>query len=164
MDSRGNPTIEVDVKLNDGSLGRAAVPSGASTGKYEAFELRDKDYNFYNGLSVLNAIENVNTEIFNTFCGRNPFQQRDIDNDLIELDSSKNKERLGANAMLGFSMAVARSAASSMNLPLWKYIGGIRANTLPIPMMNIINGGAHANNGLDFQAVSYTHLTLPTKA
>ena len=151
LDSRGNPTIEVDVKLNDGSLGRAAVPSGASTGKYEAFELRDKDYNFYNGLSVLNAIENVNIEIFNTFCGRDPFQQRDIDNDLIELDNSKNKERLGANAMLGFSMAVARSAAASMNLPLWKYIGGIRANTLPIPMMNIINGGAHANNGLDFQ-------------
>ena len=151
LDSRGNPTIEVDVKLNDGSLGRAAVPSGASTGKYEAFELRDKDYNFYNGLSVLNAIENVNIEIFNTFCGRNPFQQRDIDNDLIELDNSKNKERLGANAMLGFSMAVARSAAASMNLPLWKYIGGMRANTLPIPMMNIINGGAHANNSLDFQ-------------
>ena len=151
LDSRGNPTIEVDVKLNDGSLGRAAVPSGASTGNYEAFELRDKDYNFYNGLSVLNAIENVNIEIFNTFCGRNPFQQRDIDNDLIELDNSKNKERLGANAMLGFSMAVARAAAASMNLPLWKYIGGIRANTLPIPMMNIINGGAHANNGLDFQ-------------
>ena len=151
LDSRGNPTIEVDVKLNDGSLGRAAVPSGASTGNYEAFELRDKDYNFYNGLSVLNAIENVNIEIFNTFCGRNPFHQRDIDNDLIELDNSKNKERLGANAILGFSMAVARSAAASMNLPLWKYIGGIRANTLPIPMMNIINGGAHANNGLDFQ-------------
>ena len=151
LDSRGNPTLEVDVKLSDGSLGRAAVPSGASTGEYEAYELRDDNSKFFNGMSVLKAIENVNVEIFNTFCGRNPFQQRNIDRDLIELDGTANKNKLGANAILGFSMAVARAAANSLNLPLWKYIGGMRAYTLPVPMMNIINGGAHANNGLDFQ-------------
>jgi enolase len=151
LDSRGNPTLEVDVKLSDGSLGRAAVPSGASTGEYEAYELRDDNSKFFNGMSVLKAIENVNVEIFNTFSGRNPFQQRNIDRDLIELDGTANKNKLGANAILGFSMAVARAAANSLNLPLWKYIGGMRACTLPVPMMNIINGGAHANNGLDFQ-------------
>ena len=151
LDSRGNPTLEVDVTLSDGSIGRAAVPSGASTGKYEAFELRDGDKRNYNGLSVQNAVNNINVEICNTFSGRNPFNQKNIDNDLIELDNSNNKSRLGANAILGFSMAVARSASASLDLPLWKYIGGMRANTLPVPMMNIINGGAHANNGLDFQ-------------
>ncbi len=151
LDSRGNPTLEVDVKLSDGSIGRAAVPSGASTGKYEAYELRDQQNNFYNGNSVKKAVENVNVEIFNTFSGRNPLEQKIIDYDLIELDNTKNKSRLGANAMLGFSMAVARAAANFKDLPLWQYIGGIRANTLPVPMMNIINGGAHANNGLDFQ-------------
>ena len=151
LDSRGNPTLEVDVKLSAGSLGSAAVPSGASTGEYEAYELRDDNSNFFNGMSVLKAIENVNVEIFNTFSGRNPFQQRNIDRDLIELDGTANKNKLGANAILGFSMAVARAAANSLNLPLWKYIGGMRAYTLPVPMMNIINGGAHANNGLDFQ-------------
>ena len=151
LDSRGNPTLEVDVKLSDGSLGRAAVPSGASTGEYEAYELRDDNSKFFNGMSVLKAIENVNVEIFNTFSGRNPFQQKNIDRDLIELDGTANKNKLGANAILGFSMAVARAAANSLNLPLWKYIGGMRAYTLPVPMMNIINGGAHANNGLDFQ-------------
>ena len=151
LDSRGNPTLEVDVTLSDGKIGRAAVPSGASKGKYEAFELRDGDFNVFNGLSVQNAVDNINVEILNTFSGRNPFDQKNIDNDLIELDNTSNKSRLGANAMLGFSMAVARSASASLNLPLWKYIGGMRANTLPIPMINIINGGAHANNGLDFQ-------------
>ena len=151
LDSRGNPTLEVDVTLSDGSMGRAAVPSGASTGEYEAFELRDGDNKIYNGLSVHNAVYNINEEICNTFSGRNPFDQKNIDNDLIELDNTNNKSRLGANAMLGFSMAVARSASASINVPLWKYIGGMRANILPIPMMNIINGGAHANNGLDFQ-------------
>ena len=151
LDSRGNPTLEVDVTLSDGSIGRAAVPSGASTGEYEAFELRDRDKRNYNGLSVQNAVNNINVEICNTFSGRNPFNQKNIDNDLIELDNSNNKSRLGANAILGFSMAVARSASASLDLPLWKYIGGMRANTLPVPMMNIINGGAHANNGLDFQ-------------
>ena len=151
LDSRGNPTLEVDVKLSDGSLGRAAVPSGASTGKYEAFELRDKKSDVYNGYGVSKAVENVNVEIFNTFSGRNPLEQKNIDYDLIELDSTKNKSRLGANAILGFSMAVARASANSRGLSLWQYIGGIRANTLPVTMMNIINGGAHANNGLDFQ-------------
>ena len=151
LDSRGNPTLEVDVRLSDGSVGRAAVPSGASTGKYEAYELRDKKSNLYNGYGVSKAVENVNVEIFNTFSGRNPLEQKSIDYDLIELDNTKNKSRLGANAMLGFSMAVARASANFRGLPLWHYIGGIRANTLPVPMMNIINGGAHANNGLDFQ-------------
>ena len=151
LDSRGNPTLEVDVKLSDGSVGRAAVPSGASTGKYEAYELRDKKSHLYNGYGVSKAVENVNVEIFNTFSGRNPLEQKNIDYDLIELDNTKNKSRLGANAMLGFSMAVARASANFKGLPLWHYIGGIRANTLPVPMMNIINGGAHANNGLDFQ-------------
>ena len=151
LDSRGNPTLEVDVKLSDGSVGRAAVPSGASTGKYEAYELRDKKNHLYNGYGVSKAVENVNVEIFNTFSGRNPLEQKSIDYDLIELDNTKNKSRLGANAMLGFSTAVARASANFKGLPLWHYIGGIRANTLPVPMMNIINGGAHANNGLDFQ-------------
>jgi len=151
LDSRGNPTLEVDVRLSDGSVGRAAVPSGASTGKYEAYELRDKKSNLYKGYGVSKAVENVNVEIFNAFSGRNPLEQKSIDYDLIELDNTKNKSRLGANAMLGFSMAVARASASFKGLPLWNYIGGIRANTLPVPMMNIINGGAHANNGLDFQ-------------
>ena len=151
LDSRGNPTIEVDVFLSDGSMGRAAVPSGASTGKYEAVELRDKNKAIYNGMGVKQAIKNVNTEIFDILSGRDPFDQKNIDSDMIELDGTDNKSRLGANAILGVSMAVARSAACSLQLPLWKYIGGIRANTLPLPMMNIINGGAHANNGLDFQ-------------
>ena len=151
IDSRGNPTVEVDVCLSDGSLGRASVPSGASTGKYEAFELRDNDKSIYNGKGINKALENINIEIFNTLSGRNPFDQKGIDNDLIELDGTDNKSRLGANAILGVSLAVARSAAISLNLPLWKYLGGIRANILPVPMMNIINGGAHANNDLDFQ-------------
>ena len=151
LDSRGNPTIEVDVKLSDGCIGRAAVPSGASTGKFEAYELRDNIKKFYNGYSVNKAIENVNVEIFNTFSGRNPLEQKSIDNDLIELDNTENKSRLGANAMLGFSMAVARAAANYKKIPLWQYIGGMRASTIPVPMMNIINGGVHANNGLDFQ-------------
>ena len=151
IDSRGNPTVEVDVCLSDGSLGRASVPSGASTGKYEAFELRDNDKSIYNGKGITKALENINIEIFNTLSGRNPFDQKGIDNDLIELDGTDNKSRLGANAILGVSLAVARSAAVSLNLPLWKYLGGIRANILPVPMMNIINGGAHANNDLDFQ-------------
>jgi enolase len=151
LDSRGNPTVEVDVLLSDGVIGRAAVPSGASTGEYEAYELRDGNNSLYRGLSVLNAISNVNIDISNTFSGRNPFEQNKIDQDLIELDGTNNKNKLGANAMLGFSMAVAKSAALSLNVPLYQYLGGIRSNTLPVPMMNIINGGAHANNGLDFQ-------------
>jgi len=151
IDSRGNPTLEVDVSLSDGAIGRAAVPSGASTGEYEAYELRDKNLTLYNGLSVYDAVSNVNIDISNTFCGRSPFEQNKIDSDLIELDGTNNKSTLGANAMLGFSMAVARAAASSLKIPLYQYLGGLRSNTLPVPMMNIINGGAHANNGLDFQ-------------
>ena len=162
LDSRGNPTIEVDVFLSDGSMGRAAVPSGASTGKYEAVELRDKDKAIYNGMGVKQAIKNVNTEIFDILSGRDPFDQKNIDSDMIELDGTDNKSRLGANAILGVSMAVARSAACSLQLPLWKYIGGIRANTLPLPMMNIINGGAHANNGLDFQECMIMPIGFPT--
>ena len=151
IDSRGNPTLEVDVSLSDGTIGRAAVPSGASTGEYEAYELRDGNTSFYRGLSVLDAVSNVNIDISNTFSGRNPFEQNKIDQDLIDLDGTNNKNKLGANAMLGFSMAVARSASLSLKIPLYQYLGGIRSNTLPVPMMNIINGGAHANNGLDFQ-------------
>ena len=151
IDSRGNPTLEVDVSLSDGTIGRAAVPSGASTGEYEAYELRDKNLTLYNGLSVYDAVSNVNIDISNTFCGRSPFEQNKIDSDLIELDGTNNKSTLGANAMLGFSMAVARAAASSLKIPLYQYLGGLRSNILPVPMMNIINGGAHANNGLDFQ-------------
>ena len=151
IDSRGNPTLEVDVSLSDGTIGRAAVPSGASTGEYEAYELRDRNLTLYNGLSVYDAVSNVNIDISNTFCGRSPFEQNKIDSDLIELDGTNNKSTLGANAMLGFSMAVARAAASSLKIPLYQYLGGFRSNTLPVPMMNIINGGAHANNGLDFQ-------------
>ena len=151
IDSRGNPTLEVDVSLSDGTIGRAAVPSGASTGEYEAYELRDRNLALYNGLSVYDAVSNVNIDISNTFCGRSPFEQNKIDSDLIELDGTNNKSTLGANAMLGFSMAVARAAASSLKIPLFQYLGGLRSNILPVPMMNIINGGAHANNGLDFQ-------------
>ena len=151
IDSRGNPTLEVDVSLSDGTIGRAAVPSGASTGEYEAYELRDRNLTLYNGLSVYDAVSNVNIDISNTFCGRSPFEQNKIDSDLIELDGTNNKSKLGANAMLGFSMAVARAAASSLKIPLYQYLGGLRSNILPVPMMNIINGGAHANNGLDFQ-------------
>ena len=151
IDSRGNPTLEVDVSLSDGTIGRAAVPSGASTGEYEAYELRDRNLTLYNGLSVYDAVSNVNIDISNTFCGRSPFEQNKIDSDLIELDGTNNKSTLGANAMLGFSMAVARAAASSLKVPLFQYLGGLRSNILPVPMMNIINGGAHANNGLDFQ-------------
>jgi len=151
IDSRGNPTLEVDVSLSDGAIGRAAVPSGASTGEYEAYELRDKNLTLYHGLSVYDAVSNVNIDISNTFCGRSPFEQNKIDSDLIELDGTNNKSTLGANAMLGFSMAVARAAASSLKIPLYQYLGGLRSNILPVPMMNIINGGAHANNGLDFQ-------------
>ena len=151
IDSRGNPTLEVDVSLSDGTIGRAAVPSGASTGEYEAYELRDRNLTLYNGLSVYDAVSNVNIDISNTFCGRSPFEQNKIDTDLIELDGTNNKSKLGANAMLGFSMAVARAAASSLKIPLYQYLGGLRSNILPVPMMNIINGGAHANNGLDFQ-------------
>ncbi len=152
LDSRGNPTVEVDVILSDGSMGRSAVPSGASTGKYEALELRDKSKSF-NGLSVSKALNNIDTEISDILLGRSPFDQSSIDMDLIDLDGTNNKKRLGANAILGVSLAVCSAAAKSMNQPIWQYLGGINVHNLPVPMMNIINGGAHANNNLELQEI-----------
>ncbi len=151
LDSRGNPTVEVDVLLEDGSFGRAAVPSGASTGAYEAVELRDGDKTRYMGKGVLKAVAAVNDEIFETIVGLDAEDQRDIDEVMIELDGSENKERLGANAILGVSLAVAKAAADARGLPLYSYIGGVGAHLLPVPMMNIINGGEHADNPIDFQ-------------
>lgn len=151
LDSRGNPTVEVEVTLESGLSARAAVPSGASTGSREALELRDGDKNRYKGKGVLKAVENVNTEIAEALEGMDALRQVQIDNTLIDLDDTENKSHLGANAMLGASMACARVAAKYLGLPLYKYIGGINAKVLPAPMMNIINGGAHAPNNLDIQ-------------
>ena len=151
LDSRGNPTVEVDVTLEDGSFGRAAVPSGASTGTREAVELRDGDKARYGGKGVLKAVEAVNGEIFDALSGFDAEDQIHIDEAMIELDGTANKERLGANAILGVSMAVAKAAADASGLPLYRYIGGTQARVLPTPMMNIINGGAHADNPIDFQ-------------
>ncbi|MBW8446144.1 MAG: phosphopyruvate hydratase [Arenimonas sp.] len=150
LDSRGNPTIEVDVYLEDGSMGRAAVPSGASTGAHEAVELRDGGSR-YLGKGVEKAVEAVNTEIFDAIGGLEAENQIQIDNLMIELDGTANKSRLGANAILGVSLAVAKAAAEATGLPLYRYIGGPNAHVLPVPMMNIINGGAHADNPIDFQ-------------
>jgi enolase len=150
LDSRGNPTVEVDVFLEDGSFGRAAVPSGASTGAHEAVELRDGG-DRYLGKGVLNAVDNVNGEIFETIGGLDAEDQLKIDQAMIDLDGTPNKARLGANAILGVSLAVARAAAQASGLPLYRYVGGTSARTLPVPMMNIINGGAHADNPIDFQ-------------
>ncbi|MDH6268822.1 enolase [Rhizobium sp. SG_E_25_P2] len=150
LDSRGNPTVEVDVLLEDGSLGRAAVPSGASTGAHEAVELRDGGKR-YLGKGVEKAVEAVNTEIFDAISGMDAEDQVDIDMAMIELDGTPNKARLGANAILGVSLAVAKAAALASGLPLYRYVGGVNARTLPVPMMNIINGGAHADNPIDFQ-------------
>jgi len=150
LDSRGNPTVEVDVFLEDGSFGRAAVPSGASTGAHEAVELRDGG-DRYLGKGVLNAVDNVNGEIFETIGGLDAEDQLQIDSAMIDLDGTPNKARLGANAILGVSLAVARAAAQASGLPLYRYVGGTSARTLPVPMMNIINGGAHADNPIDFQ-------------
>lgn len=151
LDSRGNPTVRASVVLEDGSIGTASVPSGASTGEYEATELRDGDPSRYNGKGVLRAVRNVNTVISPAIAGRSAFNQREIDRKMIEIDNSENKSRLGANAMLAVSLAVARAAAVSSGEELFRYLGGIAANRLPVPMMNILNGGAHSNNGLDFQ-------------
>ena len=151
LDLRGNPTIEVDVTLEDGSFGRAAVPSGASTGTREAVEKRDGDPERYQGKGVLGAVENVNGEISGTLLGFEAEEQVAIDEALIELDGTLNKSRLGANAILGVSLAVAKAAADAAALPLYRYIGGTQARILPTPMMNIINGGAHADNPIDFQ-------------
>ena len=151
LDSRGNPTVEVDVTLEDGSFGRAAVPSGASTGEHEAIELRDGDKKRYGGKGVLKAVESVNGEIFDAISGFDAEDQVHVDEALIELDGTHNKARLGANAILGVSLAVAKAAADASGLPLYRYVGGTQARVLPTPMMNIINGGAHADNPIDFQ-------------
>ena len=151
LDSRGNPTIEVEVLTDAGEYGKACVPSGASTGKREALELRDGEKKYYLGKSVLKAVNNVNTEIASAIKGMDVSEQRLIDKTLIELDGTSNKSRLGANAILGASMACAVAGSQSTNQTLFRYIGGVNAHTLPIPMMNTINGGAHADNNLDFQ-------------
>ena len=151
LDSRGNPTVEVDVLLEDGSLGRAAVPSGASTGEHEAVELRDGDKNRYKGKGVLTAVDNVNSSISPELEGMDALDQVGIDRMMIDLDGTENKSKLGANAILGVSMAVARAAAIYQDMPLFRYLGSFHASTLPVPMANIINGGSHADNSVDFQ-------------
>jgi enolase len=160
LDSRGNPTVEVDVTLEDGSFGRAAVPSGASTGAHEAVEKRDGDAARFGGKGVLKAVEAVNGEIFDALSGVDAEDQRRVDRLLIELDGTENKGRLGANAILGVSLATAKAAAESAALPLYKYIGGVNARILPVPMMNIINGGVHADNPIDIQEF----MIMPTGA
>ena len=151
IDSRGNPTIEVEVKLCGGAVGRASVPSGASTGAFEAIELRDTDIARYHGLGVKKAVENVNDTLNYLLEGRNALNQAELDNIMIREDGTKNKAKLGANAILGTSLAITRAAAQQMELPLYRYLGGVGARTLPVPMMNIINGGAHSKNSIDFQ-------------
>lgn len=160
IDSRGNPTVEVDVVLDNGILGRAAVPSGASTGEHEAVELRDGDSSAFMGKGVKKAVENVNSTIADQLLGHNVFNQIDIDQLLLELDGTENKSKLGANAMLGVSMAVADAAANALNIPLWRYLGGVNSKVLPVPMMNIINGGSHADNNVDLQEF----MIMPTGA
>jgi enolase len=160
LDSRGNPTVEVDVTLEDGAFGRAAVPSGASTGAHEAVEKRDGDKARYGGKGVLKAVDAVNGEIFDALSGLDAEDQRRLDTLMIELDGTANKSRLGANAILGVSLAAAKAAAISADLPLYKYVGGVSARRLPTPMMNIINGGAHADNPIDIQEF----MILPTGA
>ena len=151
LDSRGNPTVEVDVTLSCGVVGRAAVPSGASTGIFEALEMRDGDKSIYCGKSVLKAVENVNTIIAPELIGENAADQQAIDKLMLELDGTENKSKLGANAILGVSLACAKASAMAFEMPLYRYLGGINATTLPVPMMNVLNGGAHADNNVDFQ-------------
>ena len=164
LDSRGNPTVEVEVILEGGSIGRAAVPSGASTGAHEAVELRDGDPARYLGKGVLRAVDGINGEIFNALRDHDAVDQRSIDRTLIELDGTPNKSRLGANAILGVSLAVAKAAADACSLPLFRYLGGAGAYLLPVPMMNIINGGAHADNPIDFQEFMIMPVSAPTCA
>jgi enolase len=164
LDSRGNPTVEVDVLLDDGSFGRAAVPSGASTGAHEAVELRDGDKTRYLGKGVLGAVKAVNGEISDCLLGRDAEDQRDVDLAMIALDGTDNKARLGANAILGTSLAVAKAAANARGLPLYAYVGGVSAHVLPVPMMNIINGGEHADNPIDFQEFMIMPVGAPTLA
>lgn len=162
LDSRGNPTIEVEVSLDSGHVGRAAVPSGASTGTREALELRDGDKARYKGKGVSKAVENVNTEIAEAIVGLDALRQVQVDNTMLDLDGTDNKSRLGANAMLGVSLATARAAAESLALPLYQYIGGVNAKVLPVPMMNIINGGAHSDSPIDFQEFMIVPKGAPT--
>ena len=162
LDSRGNPTVEVEVHLADGSIGRASVPSGASTGIYEACELRDGDPGRYLGKGVSNAVHNVNTEIAEALLGANALDQAAIDRSLIELDGTPNKSRLGANAILGVSLACAKAAAASLGQSLYRYIGGSNAKMLPVPMMNILNGGAHASNNVDIQEFMIMPVSAPS--
>lgn len=151
LDSRGNPTVEVDVYTNTGAMGRAAVPSGASTGIHEAVELRDNDKHVYLGKGVLNAVNNVNTVINEALNGQYVYDQSALDNYLLSIDGTANKSKLGANAILGVSLAIAKAAAADSGMPLYRYVGGVGANTLPVPMMNILNGGSHADNKIDIQ-------------
>ena len=151
LDSRGNPTVEVDVITDNGSFGRAAVPSGASTGIHEAVELRDNDKKVYLGKGVLKAVENVNTVLNNELCGEYVFDQNKIDQLMLEIDGTTNKSKIGANAILGVSLATAKAAADTIGQSLYRYVGGVNANTLPVPMMNILNGGSHADNKIDIQ-------------
>ena len=151
LDSRGNPTLEVDVFTSNGGFGRAAVPSGASTGIHEAVELRDLDKGIYMGKGVLKAVDNVNNILANELRGMQVLNQRDIDQLMIQMDGTENKSKLGANAILGVSLACAKAAAHETGIPLFSYIGGVKANTLPVPMMNILNGGSHADNKIDIQ-------------
>jgi enolase len=164
LDSRGNPTIEVDVHLDNGVVGRAAVPSGASTGENEAVELRDGDKARYNGKGVLNAVENVNTTIAEELTGFDALDQTGIDEMMISLDGTPTKAKLGANAILGVSLASAKAAATALHLPLYRYIGGVNAKTLPVPMMNILNGGKHADNNVDLQEFMIVPANAPTFA
>ena len=164
IDSRGNPTIEVDVTLDDGSLGRAAVPSGASTGSREAVELRDGDKSRYGGKGVRQAVAAVNGEIFDALSGFDAADQALLDRTLITLDGTPNKSRLGANAILGVSLAAAKAAAADLGLPLYRYIGGVDAATLPVPMMNIVNGGVHADNKIDIQEFMIVPVGAPSFA
>ncbi|MBP9186414.1 MAG: phosphopyruvate hydratase [Bacteroidia bacterium] len=160
LDSRGNPTVEVDVITEEGAMGRAAVPSGASTGAHEAVELRDGDKSVYMGKGVLNAVNNINKTIADELIGVDVFEQNDIDRIMLKLDGTENKANLGANAILAVSMACAKAAATEANMPLYRYVGGVNANTLPIPLMNILNGGSHADNSIDFQEF----MIMPVKA
>jgi len=162
LDSRGNPTVEVDVELEDGSLGRAAVPSGASTGAHEAVELRDGDKSRWGGKGVCKAVEAVNGELAEAVLGLDAEDQAGLDAEMIALDGTPNKGRLGANAILGVSLAAARAAAQAVGLPLYRYVGGLDATTLPVPMMNVLNGGAHADNPLDFQEFMIVPAGLPS--
>ncbi len=164
LDSRGNPTVEVDVTLESGAMGRAAVPSGASTGAYEAVELRDGDKSRYGGKGVLDAVRNAEGEIFDAIAGMEATDQVAIDNTMIDLDGTPNKSRLGANAILGVSLAVAKAAAADLGIPLYRHVGGVYARTLPVPMMNIVNGGKHADNPIDIQEFMIQPISAPTVA